>query len=96
MSKSLTQSSQRKISAPSVVVASVSSNGRPADRNVSVLMENTLKEMRENAPSSSSAPSQVTEIEPASTVGGGVEDVYGEDTATEDQYITPWTVTVAR
>ncbi|KAJ9183508.1 hypothetical protein P3X46_007352 [Hevea brasiliensis] len=29
------------------------------------------------------------------TVGGGVEDVYGEDSATEDQLITPWTVSVA-
>ncbi|KAJ4708109.1 Malic enzyme [Melia azedarach] len=28
-------------------------------------------------------------------VGGGVEDVYGEDFATEDQLITPWTVSVA-
>nr|ANW46672.1 NADP-dependent malic enzyme [Annona cherimola] len=30
-----------------------------------------------------------------STVGGGVADVYGEDHATEDQLVTPWTVTVA-
>lgn len=29
-------------------------------------------------------------------VGGGVKDMYGEDTATEDHPITPWTVTVAR
>ncbi|KAL7588686.1 NADP-dependent malic enzyme [Lactuca sativa] len=29
------------------------------------------------------------------TVGGGVEDVYGEDRATEDQLVTPWTVSVA-
>ncbi|XP_012077392.1 NADP-dependent malic enzyme isoform X2 [Jatropha curcas] len=28
-------------------------------------------------------------------LGGGVEDVYGEDSATEDQLITPWTVSVA-
>lgn len=28
--------------------------------------------------------------------GGGVEDVYGEDSATEDQLVTPWTVSVAR
>ncbi|KAL0337361.1 UNVERIFIED_CONTAM: NADP-dependent malic enzyme [Sesamum calycinum] len=27
--------------------------------------------------------------------GGGVEDVYGEDRATEDQLVTPWTVSVA-
>ncbi|KAL8522479.1 hypothetical protein ACS0TY_012593 [Phlomoides rotata] len=94
VSKSLTQSTHRKISPPTVVVASVSSNGRP-DRNVSVLMEDTLKEMRDNAPSSSSSQSQVIEKETKSTVGGGVEDVYGEDTATEDQYITPWTVSVA-
>lgn len=26
--------------------------------------------------------------------GGGVEDVYGEDSATEDQLVTPWTVSV--
>lgn len=35
-------------------------------------------------------------VDPNSTVGGGVEDVYGEDRATEDQLVTPWTVTVAR
>ncbi|KAF5180436.1 Nad-dependent malic enzyme [Thalictrum thalictroides] len=29
------------------------------------------------------------------SVGGGVEDVYGEDCATEDQSITPWTVSIA-
>ncbi|CAO2841877.1 unnamed protein product [Amaranthus hypochondriacus] len=30
-----------------------------------------------------------------SAVGGGVRDVYGEDCATEDQLVTPWTVSVA-
>ncbi|KAJ0560875.1 putative malate dehydrogenase (oxaloacetate-decarboxylating) (NADP(+)) [Helianthus annuus] len=34
-------------------------------------------------------------IDPKSTVGGGVADVYGEDRATEDQLVTPWTVSVA-
>ncbi|XP_071701473.1 NADP-dependent malic enzyme-like [Rutidosis leptorrhynchoides] len=34
-------------------------------------------------------------VDPNSTVGGGVEDVYGEDRATEDQLVTPWTVSVA-
>ncbi|KAL7114120.1 hypothetical protein ACP275_04G100000 [Erythranthe tilingii] len=99
VSKSLTQSAQRKISAPPTVVvaaASVSSNGRSGDRNVGVLMESTLKEMNENATSSSLASqTSVIEKDTKSTVGGGVEDVYGEDSATEDQYITPWTVTVA-
>ncbi|KAM0980761.1 hypothetical protein COP2_014298 [Malus domestica] len=35
------------------------------------------------------------EINPKSTIDGGVDDVYGEDTATEDQLVTPWTYSVA-
>ncbi|CAI9767167.1 unnamed protein product [Fraxinus pennsylvanica] len=85
--------SAQRVAAPPVVVAAVSSNGRPGDRNASVLMENTSKEMVESATSSSS-PS-VIDKDAKSTVGGGVEDVYGEDSATEDMHITPWTVTVA-
>lgn len=83
VSRCLTQS-QKRVSLPLVV----SSNGRPADRNVSVLMENTLKEVRENA--------TVIEKDSKSTVTGGVGDVYGEDSASEDQTITPWTFSVAR
>ncbi|XP_057735116.1 NADP-dependent malic enzyme 4, chloroplastic [Arachis stenosperma] len=30
-----------------------------------------------------------------SFTGGGVKDVYGEDRATEDQFVTPWSVSVA-
>lgn len=37
----------------------------------------------------------VLDMDPKSTVGGGVEDVYGEDCATEDQLVTPWTISVA-
>lgn len=37
----------------------------------------------------------VLDMDPKSTVGGGVEDVYGEDRATEDQLVTPWTISVA-
>ncbi|KDP33810.1 hypothetical protein JCGZ_07381 [Jatropha curcas] len=48
-------------------------------------MESTLKEIRGGA----------SVLEPKSTVGGGVEDVYGEDHATEDQLVTPWTISVA-
>ncbi|XP_073037807.1 NADP-dependent malic enzyme, chloroplastic-like [Primulina eburnea] len=95
VSKSLVQSTQtKKFSPPAVVVSSLSSNGSPGDRNLSVLLE---KEIRENAPPSPTVESQlsVIEEETSTTVGGGVEDVYGEDSATEDQYITPWTVTVA-
>lgn len=36
-----------------------------------------------------------SQVDPTLTVGGGVEDVYGEDQATEDQLVTPWTVSVA-
>ncbi|KAJ6957912.1 NADP-dependent malic enzyme [Populus alba] len=50
-------------------------------------MESTLKEMREGA--------SVLDMDPKSTVGGGVEDVYGEDRATEDVLVTPWTISVA-
>ncbi|XP_075505200.1 NADP-dependent malic enzyme, chloroplastic-like [Primulina tabacum] len=91
---SSTNSTHRRAAATPVLVAAVSSNGRPGDRNATVLMENTLKEMRETSPSSPT-PSPVIEEESKSTVGGGVEDVYGEDSATEYQFITPWTVTVA-
>lgn len=51
-------------------------------------MESSLKGARNGA--------SVLDMDPKSTVGGGVEDVYGEDHATEDQLITPWTVSVAR
>ncbi|GFZ08595.1 NADP-malic enzyme 4 [Actinidia rufa] len=35
-------------------------------------------------------------MEDKCVVGGGVQDAYGEDSATEDQPVTPWTVSVAR
>lgn len=35
------------------------------------------------------------DMEKKSGGGGGVEDIYGEDSATEDQLVTPWTVSVA-
>lgn len=50
-------------------------------------MESALKEVTESVP--------VVEKEAKSTVAGGGGDFYGEDTATEDQVITPWTVSVA-
>lgn len=37
----------------------------------------------------------VLDLDPKSTVGGGVEDAYGEDRATEDHPVTPWTISVA-
>lgn len=53
-----------------------------------VVMESTLKDIRDGA--------SVLDLDPKATVGGGVEDLYGEDFATEDQLVTPWTVSVAR
>ncbi|MCD7456933.1 Malic enzyme [Datura stramonium] len=47
-------------------------------------MESALKEQRDGE--------SVVDL---STPVGGVEDVYGEDCATEDQCITPWTIAVS-
>jgi hypothetical protein len=38
----------------------------------------------------------VKEMESKAGFGGGIEDVYGEDCATDDQVLTPWTASVAR
>ncbi|KAJ0741144.1 putative malate dehydrogenase (oxaloacetate-decarboxylating) (NADP(+)) [Helianthus annuus] len=56
-----------------------------------------LKRMQQKMDSSSLKRMKDGEsiIDPKSTVGGGVADVYGEDRATEDQLVTPWTVSVA-
>lgn len=70
-----------------VKVQALGSNGRAGERNVSLLMESTLKEMRDGA--------TVIDLDSKSAVAGGVQDVYGEDAATEDQLVTPWTVSVA-
>ncbi|KAJ9190252.1 hypothetical protein P3X46_001476 [Hevea brasiliensis] len=69
---------------PSLKVQALNPN---RERNGSVLMESTLQEMRDGA--------SVLDLEPKSTVAGGVRDVYGEDTATEDQLVTPWSLSVA-
>lgn len=50
-------------------------------------MESTLKDIRDGV--------SVLDMDPKSTIDGGVEDVYGEDRATEDQLVTPWTFSVA-
>jgi malate dehydrogenase (oxaloacetate-decarboxylating)(NADP+) len=53
-------------------------------------MESTMKGIRGDG-----APC-VLDMDDSATVGGGVEDTYGEDQATEEQLVTPWTVSVAR
>lgn len=59
------------------------SDGGAVERNSSILMESSLKD-------------SAVELDPASAVSGGVHDLYGEDRATEDHFVTPWTVSVAR
>lgn len=52
-------------------------------------MESTLKGM-------GGYDESVLDLNDKAGVGGGVGDIYGEDKATEDQCITPWTFSVAR
>jgi malate dehydrogenase (oxaloacetate-decarboxylating)(NADP+) len=50
-------------------------------------MDSSMKELR--------GGESVLDLDPKSTGGGGVEDAYGEDRATEDHPVTPWTISVA-
>ncbi|XAR67678.1 Malate dehydrogenase (oxaloacetate-decarboxylating) (NADP(+)) [Bertholletia excelsa] len=76
--------SQGRVHAPVVVSASRSNSG---ERNVTIFVDSTSKEASDGSPA--------IEVQPKSTVGGGVQDIYGEDAATEDHPVTPWTITVA-
>ncbi|KAM1954719.1 hypothetical protein ACFX16_024355 [Malus domestica] len=82
-SSPFSQSQKRR--STSLKVVAVVPKVRTSDRNGSVVMENALQDVK--------AESEVFELK--STVHGGVQDVYGEDTATEDQLVTPWSVSVA-
>lgn len=70
-----------------VVVRCCGGVGEGNGRGIS--MERSTEERREKGDS-------VLDLDPKSGVAGGVQDVYGEDQATEEQFITPWTVSVAR
>lgn len=59
--------------------------GGGGERNSRVAMESTWRDAARDG-----------DVDPKLTVGGGVEDVYGEDRATEDQTVTPWATYVAR
>ncbi|PKU80014.1 NADP-dependent malic enzyme isoform X2 [Dendrobium catenatum] len=69
-----------------VVVRCCGGAGEGNGRGIS--MERSTEERREEGDS-------VLDLDPKSGVAGGVQDVYGEDQATEEQFITPWTVSVA-
>ncbi|KAL9661457.1 hypothetical protein QQ045_026281 [Rhodiola kirilowii] len=78
--------------------AAVSTTGRVVieEQNAGVSVERKLKEMNKDAAAAAASTSEAIDNEgDVSTVGGGVRDVYGEDFATEDQLVTPWSVTVA-
>ncbi|KAJ4718043.1 Malic enzyme [Melia azedarach] len=79
---------QRKI-LPTKVVALAASNREKSNGSLVMENENTttaLQEMRDG---------YKDVVSPKTAVSGGVMDVYGEDTASEDQPVTPWAVTVA-
>ncbi|EOY33359.1 NADP-malic enzyme 4 isoform 2 [Theobroma cacao] len=78
----------KKLPPASLKVAALGPN---RDRNNSVVIENsnTLKEIREEGTSS------VADVNSNSTVTGGDRDVYYDDAATEDQLVTPWSISVA-
>ncbi|KAG7036465.1 NADP-dependent malic enzyme 4, chloroplastic, partial [Cucurbita argyrosperma subsp. argyrosperma] len=75
----------------SLKVVSMDSNGRAGDRSGSVVVENnTMNEIAK-------APSPVVEVEPKSTASSWAQDAYVDDSAaaTEEQIMTPWSVSVA-
>nr|P22178.1 RecName: Full=NADP-dependent malic enzyme, chloroplastic; Short=NADP-ME; Flags: Precursor [Flaveria trinervia]CAA40421.1 NADP-dependent malic enzyme [Flaveria trinervia] len=89
---SRTQSQSLRLSARRPVVTSMLNSNSLPERNVSVSVDSAVRDV--NAPVAVEVDRSVGE-KPFAAVGGGVEDMYGEDTATEDHYITPWSVSVA-
>ncbi|TKY48213.1 NADP-dependent malic enzyme [Spatholobus suberectus] len=78
---------QRKRSAAFRVVCMTPSSSRSGDRNGSVVMETPLKELKKEP--------TVADVDDNPISAGGPQDVYGEDRATEDHFVTPWSVSVA-
>ncbi|CAM8984836.1 unnamed protein product [Rhodiola kirilowii] len=97
----LTSSQTRRPSTVKIVAVNSNSNNdhhhAGLEKKSAFMAANTApNEIRESAPAaaaSSYTPVVVDENE--STVAGGARDVYGEDAATEDQFVTPWTLSVA-
>ena len=70
-----------------VRVAVGTSTGRSGEGNGTVLTEEERK-------GTSFSPIDLNDKSTVST--GGVEDVYVEDAATEDELVTPWSLSVAK
>ncbi|KAL8138687.1 hypothetical protein V2J09_004688 [Rumex salicifolius] len=74
-----------------VVKVSTGQNGRSGDPNAVILTESAQSGGDEAAVGLSAIDLNAKSV----VASGGVRDVYGEDSATEDQHVTPWAVTVA-
>ncbi|KAL1349381.1 NADP-dependent malic enzyme-like [Arachis stenosperma] len=84
-SRSFCGGARKGHSSPFRVVCLAPSN----DRNGSVVLDSPAKkEQIRNEPTSPPAEEETVS-------SGGPQDVYGEDKATEDQFVTPWNVSVA-
>ncbi|CAN1285991.1 NADP-dependent malic enzyme 4, chloroplastic [Linum perenne] len=81
---------RRGISARFPCSLKVKAAAAASDRNGSVLAIDAVKE---TTTTTEAASSVIADSQP--TVAGGIRDVYGEDTATEDQAVTPWSLSVA-
>lgn len=90
ISRSRSPSSGALIRRPaSVRVVALGTNGRAGERNVAVFVENGLKEMREGS-------FAIADVDSKPTVDGEVQEECFEDAATEEQFVTPWCLSVAR
>lgn len=64
------------------------SSSRSGDGNGTFVMDTPSKEIIMEP--------VIKDIDDNAISGGGPRDVYGEDKATEDHFVTPWSVSVAR
>ncbi|KAI3845132.1 hypothetical protein MKX03_019799 [Papaver bracteatum] len=89
ISTSFSQSRRNVPSSPSIVmVAQSNSNLNRKEKKIGAVSS--------NGSATSAAVNETKEIDSKSTIAsGGVQDFYGEDQATEDQLVTPWTTSVA-
>ncbi|RZC50199.1 hypothetical protein C5167_018630 [Papaver somniferum] len=89
ISTSFSQSRRNVPSSPSIVMVA-QSNNNPNRK------EKKIGAVSSNGSTTSAAVNEIKEIDCKSTIAsGGVQDFYGEDQATEDQLVTPWTTSVA-
>ncbi|RDX69637.1 NADP-dependent malic enzyme, chloroplastic, partial [Mucuna pruriens] len=86
-SSSLSDAQRKQRWSPMRVVCMTPSSSRSGERNGSVAVEMPLKELKKE--------STVPDVDDNLISAGGPQDVYGEDKAMEDQFVTPWSASVA-